>query len=266
MGTRYEPPDAGPVSRRTRLRLRQCERAADRSIARSTASVSRHRVLPRIRRAASARPATFAQAYVIAHEIGHHVQNQLGTMEKFEQAAARSDARQRNAFSVRLELQLIATPACGGRMRRSATCWNRATWRKGCARRPPWATTRSRNGRKATRCPTLLRTARRNSGQMVPHRVRVRRPAQLQYVCRAGCVPVSARWRRDTFSSPAEPRCRPRKVTRRTTRSYSASTTIVTSSPRAVKTARLSRDTHCARIGTAPSPDAAGTGSSTRGS
>jgi len=47
----------------------------------------------------------FARAYVIAHEIGHHVQNQLGTMEKFEQTAARADARQRNALSVRLELQ-----------------------------------------------------------------------------------------------------------------------------------------------------------------
>ncbi len=42
---------------------------------------------------------------MIAHEIGHHVQNQLGTMRKFDQAAARMDARQRNALSVRLELQ-----------------------------------------------------------------------------------------------------------------------------------------------------------------
>ncbi|MEO8755925.1 MAG: neutral zinc metallopeptidase [Casimicrobiaceae bacterium] len=50
-------------------------------------------------------PGDFAQAYVIAHEIGHHVQNQLGTMQKFDQAASRADARQRNALSVRLELQ-----------------------------------------------------------------------------------------------------------------------------------------------------------------
>jgi uncharacterized protein len=47
----------------------------------------------------------FAQAYVIAHEIGHHVQNQLGTMQQFDQTAQRVDARQRNALSVRLELQ-----------------------------------------------------------------------------------------------------------------------------------------------------------------
>lgn len=50
-------------------------------------------------------PGDFAAAYVIAHEIGHHVQDQLGTMQKFDQAAARMDARQRNALSVRLELQ-----------------------------------------------------------------------------------------------------------------------------------------------------------------
>jgi uncharacterized protein len=50
-------------------------------------------------------PGDFAQAYVIAHEIGHHVQNQLGIMREFEQKAQRMDARGRNALSVRLELQ-----------------------------------------------------------------------------------------------------------------------------------------------------------------
>jgi predicted metalloprotease len=50
-------------------------------------------------------PGDFAAAYVIAHEVGHHVQNLLGTMEKFDARAAQSDARTRNALSVRLELQ-----------------------------------------------------------------------------------------------------------------------------------------------------------------
>ncbi len=50
-------------------------------------------------------PGDFAAAYVIAHEIGHHVQNQLGTMNQFESSSRRADARQRNALSVRLELQ-----------------------------------------------------------------------------------------------------------------------------------------------------------------
>jgi predicted metalloprotease len=50
-------------------------------------------------------PGDFAQAYVIAHEVGHHVQNQLGIMEQFDAQARASDARTRNALSVRLELQ-----------------------------------------------------------------------------------------------------------------------------------------------------------------
>jgi len=50
-------------------------------------------------------PGDFAAAYVIAHEVGHHVQNSLGTMQQFEQQTARQDARGRNQLSVRLELQ-----------------------------------------------------------------------------------------------------------------------------------------------------------------
>jgi len=51
-------------------------------------------------------PGDFAQAYVIAHEIGHHVQNLLGISGKVQQArqSAGSEARA-NALSVRLELQ-----------------------------------------------------------------------------------------------------------------------------------------------------------------
>ena len=50
-------------------------------------------------------PGEFAQAYVIAHEVGHHVQNLTGTMRKVDQAMQRQDARGRNALSIRLELQ-----------------------------------------------------------------------------------------------------------------------------------------------------------------
>ena len=50
-------------------------------------------------------PGDFAQAYVIAHEIGHHVQNQLGIMDQVEQLRARASRSQANAISVRLELQ-----------------------------------------------------------------------------------------------------------------------------------------------------------------
>ncbi|HXT04172.1 MAG TPA: neutral zinc metallopeptidase [Casimicrobiaceae bacterium] len=50
-------------------------------------------------------PGEFAQAYVIAHEVGHHVQTLLGTMDKAEAEMQRGDERARNALSVRLELQ-----------------------------------------------------------------------------------------------------------------------------------------------------------------
>jgi len=52
-----------------------------------------------------AAPGDFAQAYVIAHEVGHHVQNLMGTMRQFDAQSERMDPRSRNAMSVRLELQ-----------------------------------------------------------------------------------------------------------------------------------------------------------------
>ncbi len=51
-------------------------------------------------------PGDFAQAYVIAHEIGHHVQNLLGIQDKVTQAQEAAGSRAGvNALSVRLELQ-----------------------------------------------------------------------------------------------------------------------------------------------------------------
>ena len=47
----------------------------------------------------------FAQAYVIAHEVGHHVQNLLGISEKVHAARQRADEARGNALSVRQELQ-----------------------------------------------------------------------------------------------------------------------------------------------------------------
>ncbi len=50
-------------------------------------------------------PGDFAQAYVIAHEVGHHVQALLGITEKVDTMRQRGSEAQSNALSVRLELQ-----------------------------------------------------------------------------------------------------------------------------------------------------------------
>lgn len=50
-------------------------------------------------------PGDFAQAYVIAHEVGHHVQHQLGITDQVERARASGNRAQANDMSVRLELQ-----------------------------------------------------------------------------------------------------------------------------------------------------------------
>ncbi|MGT2681999.1 KPN_02809 family neutral zinc metallopeptidase [Streptococcus porci] len=50
-------------------------------------------------------PGDFAMAYVIAHEVGHHVQNQLGTMNQYAQARQGLSETEANKLNVRLELQ-----------------------------------------------------------------------------------------------------------------------------------------------------------------
>ncbi len=50
-------------------------------------------------------PGDFAQAYVIAHEIGHHVQTQLGIAERVNRLRHQTSTAEANALSVRMELQ-----------------------------------------------------------------------------------------------------------------------------------------------------------------
>jgi hypothetical protein len=50
-------------------------------------------------------PGDFAQAYVIAHEVGHHVQTLLGIADRVQQMKSRMNERQANALQVRMELQ-----------------------------------------------------------------------------------------------------------------------------------------------------------------
>jgi predicted metalloprotease len=50
-------------------------------------------------------PGDFAQAYVIAHEVGHHIQNLTGTMEQVHGMRGRQSEAEANSMSVRVELQ-----------------------------------------------------------------------------------------------------------------------------------------------------------------
>jgi predicted metalloprotease len=54
---------------------------------------------------AGSKTCQFSQAYVIAHEIGHHVQNQLGILTKVQEAQGGMDKVDANALQVRVELQ-----------------------------------------------------------------------------------------------------------------------------------------------------------------
>ena len=59
-------------------------------------------------------PGDFAQAYVIAHEVGHHVQNLIGTMDKMERSR-----RQAIGYQLLSNCRPIVTPASGRTMRRN---------------------------------------------------------------------------------------------------------------------------------------------------
>lgn len=50
-------------------------------------------------------PGDFAQAYVLAHEVGHHVQNETGVLGEYHNQRSRLGERRANALSVRVELQ-----------------------------------------------------------------------------------------------------------------------------------------------------------------
>lgn len=50
-------------------------------------------------------PGDFAMAYVVAHEVGHHIQNLLGTMDKVQSLRSRLSEEEYNQYSVRLELR-----------------------------------------------------------------------------------------------------------------------------------------------------------------
>ena len=68
-------------------------------------------------------PGEFARAYVIAHEVGHHVQNLLGVSGKVDAMRGRVSEREQNAASVRLELQADCLAGIWANKSQQAKSW-----------------------------------------------------------------------------------------------------------------------------------------------
>jgi molybdenum cofactor biosynthesis protein B len=100
----------------------------------------------------------FAQAYVIAHEVGHHVQNLLGILPK-AQHAQRVASTKAEANHIQVQVELQADCLAGVRMnisraRASPRSSSRAMSRRPCARPPPSVTTPCSGARKVMSFPT----------------------------------------------------------------------------------------------------------------
>ena len=110
-------------------------------------------------------PGDFAQAYVIAHEVGHHVQNLLGISEQVQRrAAARGrGAGQRALGAAGAAGRLLRGRLGASRRPRRGSCSRRATSRKGSAPPRRSATTACSSRRRATWCRSRSRTAARSS-------------------------------------------------------------------------------------------------------
>jgi predicted metalloprotease len=108
----------------------------------------------------------FSQAYVIAHEIGHHVQNLLGILPKVQELQQGMDQVDANRVQVRVELQADCLAGVWRiTRRRLGISSSPGTWRRRCRPHPPSATTACSGGRKATWCRTPSPTAPRSSAR-----------------------------------------------------------------------------------------------------
>ncbi|HEY1090896.1 MAG TPA: neutral zinc metallopeptidase [Burkholderiaceae bacterium] len=68
-------------------------------------------------------PGEFARAYVVAHEVGHHIQNLQGTSGKMDEARQRLSERDYNALSVRLELQADCYAGVWAKLSQQSAAW-----------------------------------------------------------------------------------------------------------------------------------------------
>ena len=128
-------------------------------------------------------PGDFAQAYVVAHEVGHHVQNLLGISESVAAARSRADDRQANALSVRLELQADCYAGVWGHyasargLLESGDARGRIERRRGDRRRPAAADVARRSHSRNVHARIV-----RGSRALAAPRTRWRDDRELRYV------------------------------------------------------------------------------------
>ena len=104
-GGRYTPPTLVLYSGRTQTACGLGSAAAGPFYCPGDRKVYIDLAFYRVMRERLGAPGDAAQAYVIAHEVGHHIQNLTGTMARVEQARQRMSEAQYNQVSVLLELQ-----------------------------------------------------------------------------------------------------------------------------------------------------------------
>jgi uncharacterized protein len=126
-------------------------------------------------------PGDFAQAYVIAHEVGHHVQTLLGIADRVQQMKSRMSQQQSNALQVRMELQASGQEPPRARRRRRRAERSRRYWRR---YDPAPAAGLCRTRKLHPRVVTAARA-------LVPSRHGDRPDPTVRYLQRAGSVSVA---------------------------------------------------------------------------
>ena len=106
----------------------------------------------------------FSQAYAIAHEIGHHVQNLLGLLPKVQEAKRAMDKAGPTVCKSEWSCKPIVLPACGPtEAMQSGNSLNQEMWTLHCKRHPPSGMIDCSDKRKVTLCPMHSPTAPRSN-------------------------------------------------------------------------------------------------------